>query len=170
MKKILCLSIVVACLGVSSLSAVEQSNTDSLYVGVGIGIEAVPIQYTSSGTGMSLKVGSHLDHLLPKLGAEIEYTKALIEPKSSANKKVDVQTVGAYFTYNINFKNSPVFVRPRLGFMLPNSGDKINSRDFGLSSGADAGLALNKRTNLYLGYTNMGETINNYILGIEYNF
>jgi hypothetical protein len=170
MKRVIVFTTAFLMASTLSLSAADQSAVGSVYVGAGIGIEAVPTQYQSSGTAMSLKVGSKLDYLLPKLGGEIEYTKSIIQPKSSATHKVDVQTVGAYFTYDINFKNSPIFVRPRLGVMLPNSGDKINSRDFGLSSGADLGVSLNKRTNLYLGYTHMGETINNYIAGFEYRF
>lgn len=170
MKKVIGFGTALVMASALSLSAAQQNDMGSIYVGAGIGIEAVPTQYDSSGTAMSLKIGTKLDYLLSKLGGEIEYTKSIIEPKSSATNKVDVQTVAAYLTYDINFKNSPIFVRPRLGIMLPNSGDKINSRDVGFSSGADLGVSLNKRTDAYLGYTNMGETINNYIVGIEYRF
>ncbi len=170
MKRVLVFTTAFLMASTLSLSAADQTALGSVYVGAGVGIEAVPTQYESSGIAMSLKVGSKLDYLLPKLGGEIEYTKSLIQVKSSVTNKVDVATLGAYFTYEINFKNSPIFVRPRLGIMLPNTGDKINSTDFGLSSGADLGVSLSKRANAYLGYTNMGETINNYILGIEYRF
>ncbi len=153
-----------------SLSGAEQSALGSVYVGAGVGLEAVPSGYVSSGTAMSLKVGSKLDSFLPQLSGEIEYTKSLIQPKSSPTNKIDVATLGAYFTYDINFKNSPLFVRPRLGILLPNMGNKINSRDLAISAGSDFGVLLSKRTSAYLGYTNMGETINNYIVAFQYRF
>ena len=148
----------------------QGSSCSSLYVGAGLGIEAVPSTYDASGTGLSLKVGTHLDSFLPKLGAEVEYTKSVVAIKRSSREDVNVQTVAAYLTYDITFPRSPMFVRPRIGFMLPNSGDKINSTDFGLSAGADVGVMLNKHVNAYVGYTNMGETVNDYILGLEYKF
>jgi hypothetical protein len=167
-KKIISILVICGLAGALSLNAAEESS--GLYVGAGLNVEAVPDAYDSSGIGMNLKVGAHIDQVLPKLGVEAEYTRSISEPKNPASKKVEVQTVAAYLTYDICFKNSPMFVRPRLGVMLPNVGDKINSRDFGLSSGADVGVAISRSVSAYFGYTNMGETVNNYTLGVEVYF
>lgn len=168
MKKIISILVICGFAGVLSLSAAEESS--GVYVGAGANVEAVPDSYNSSGIGMNLKVGAHIDQVLPKLGLEAEYTRSMSEPKNPASQKIKVQTVAAYLTYDICFKNSPMFVRPRVGVMLPNVGDKINSRDFGLSSGADVGVAISRSVSAYFGYTNMGETINNYTLGVEIYF
>ena len=170
MKKALLLTALMTVGSASAFASCEQTSGCSIYVGAGVGIQAVPSTYNAAGTGLSLKIGSHLDYILPKLGVEAEYTKSIVAVKSSATNQITVQTYGAYFTYDITFTNSPVFVRPRLGFMIPNGADKINSTDFGFSSGADLGVKINKQMNTYVGYTNMGETINNYILGLEYKF
>lgn len=168
MKKIISMMIMVGLVGVLSLNAAEKNS--GIYIGAGANVEAVPDTYDNSGIGMSFKIGAHVDQILPKLGIEAEYTKSMSEPKNAALTKIKVETLAAYLTYDICFKNSPVFVRPRLGFMQPNMGDKINSRDFGISSGADVGVAISNNISAYFGYTNMGETVNDYTLGIEFYF
>ncbi len=166
MKKIIYAILMFSLVGV--VNAAEVRN--SIYVGAGANIQAVPDSYNNSGVGMSFKLGAHLDELMPNLGAEVEYTQSMSEPKNAASTKVKVKTLAAYMTYDICFKNSPVFVRPRIGFMQPNLDDKINSRDFGLSAGADVGVAITKSISAYVGYTNMGETLNDYTLGVEFYF
>jgi hypothetical protein len=170
MKKRVAAAALLVIGSVSAFGYCNDSKGCSLYIGAGAAIEAVPSTYDASGTGITLKIGSHLDYILPKLGAEVEYTKSVVAVKQSASNQITVQTVGAYLTYDITFPRSPVFVRPRIGLVAPNNGDKINSTDLILSAGADAGVALNKQVNTYIGYTNLGETINNYVLGLEYKF
>ena len=170
MKKSLALAALLAIGPVSSFGSCNDSKGCTLYIGAGAAIEAVPSTYNASGTGVSLKIGSHLDYILPKLGIEAEYTKSVVAVKQSTSNQITVQTVGAYLTYDITFPRSPIFVRPRFGLVAPNNGDKINSTDLILSAGADAGVALNRHVNTYIGYTNLGETINNYVLGLEYKF
>lgn len=168
MKKFLFIMAIIGFAGISSTLCADEKS--GVYVGIGANVEAVPVGYDSSGIGFSLKLGTHLDEVLPKLGVEAEYTNSLSDPEDRASHKVDIQTLAAYMTYDICFNNSPVFVRPRIGFMVPNVGDKINSRDFGLSAGTDVGVAISNNVSVYFGYTNMGETVNDYTLGVEIYF
>lgn len=151
----------------TSMFAQQQSG---LYVGAGLGVEAAPKDF-DSGLGLALKGGIHLDQVLANLGAEVELNKSLSDP-SFGPVKIDVLTLAGYMTYTIKFPNSPLSVRPKFGVILPNLGDSksVNSRDFGLSTGIAGVLQINKNLNAYLDYTNMGEVINNYSVGVEFNF
>lgn len=167
MKKI---AAIVACTGILSISSLYADTIpNNLYVGGGFNVDGVPSAYTT-GVGMELKVGAHLDQILPRLGVEAEYTGSLTDPKNPNNHNINIQTLGGYVTYDIYFRNSPIFVRPRFGVVLPNLGDKINSRDARLSAGADVGINISKSVSAYIGYTNISEVIDNYTVGIEYNF
>ena len=156
----------------SALYGVEKkSEFSNVYVGAGLSVEAVPKGADSHGTGLVLKAGTQLPQLLKHLGAEVELTTSLIDPEWG-NKDINVITLAGYMTYDIRFPSSPVFVRPRAGFILPNLGnsDSVNSRDFGISTGLACLIELNEQMNAYVDYTNLGENINNYTAGVELKF
>lgn len=152
-----------------SSSAIAK-NQNHWYVGTGIGVLAT-VKDATSGLGLALKGGVTLDSVLPNLGAEVEFNKSLVNPEYGSIQE-DVATLAGYFTYNIALGNSPISVRPKFGVILPNLGDaqSVNSRNLGFSTGVAGVLTINKNLNAYLDYTNLGEKINNYSVGVEFHF
>ncbi|MEA3373680.1 MAG: outer membrane beta-barrel protein [Campylobacterota bacterium] len=171
MKKIV--TAVLTLLLTSSLINAEESNELSgFYVGAGLAIHAVPNDWDDNGLGLVLKGGAALPQVLNNLGMEVELTTSLSDPETHNGHDVSILTLAGYMTYNIRFPDSHIFVRPRAGFILPNLGDtkSVNSRNFGISTGIAAVVELNKQMNVYGDYTNLGENINNYTVGVELKF
>jgi len=140
------------------------------YIGSGVGVLATP-KGTDAGVGIAIKGGLYLDQILDNLGAEMELNFSVKNPEVNASK-IAIITFGTYLTYDIKFKNSPISVRPKFGFVLPNLGDSnsVNSRNFALSSGIAAVLKIDDDLNVYIDYTNLGESVNNYSAGVEFRF
>ena len=154
----------------STLFAQEQSGSaNSAYVAAGIGLEAMP-KNVDNGFGLSLKGGVELNQVLKNFGVEAELTTSLVAPEYSGGNKIDVFTLGVYTTYTIAIPNSPVSVRPKFGFILPNLADEINSRDVALSTGIAALLKVNEQIDGYIEYVNTSEMMNNYMVGVQVNF
>ncbi|MEJ2500667.1 MAG: outer membrane beta-barrel protein [Campylobacterales bacterium] len=165
MKKIA--SVATALLLSSSLFA-QQQGSNGIYVGVGLGLEAMP-KHVDNGMGLALKGGVELDQLLKNFGLEAELSTSLIAPEVNDNN-IDVLTLGLYTTYTIAIPNSPVSVRPKFGVILPNLSDDLNSRDVALSTGVAGLFNLNEQIDIYAEYVNTSESMNNYMVGVEINF
>ena len=149
----------------------KKSELSNVYIGVGLAVEAVPKGADDHGIGLVLRVGAPLPQLLKNLGAEVELTTSLVDPEWG-KKDINIITLAGYVTYDIRFPDSPLFVHPRAGFILPNLGnsDSVNSRDLGISTGLACLVELNEQMNAYIDYTNLGENINNYTAGVELKF
>lgn len=161
-------SIAAAFLLSSSLFA-QQQGSNGIYVGAGLGLEAMP-KHVDNGMGLALKGGVELDQVLKNFGLEAELSTSLIAPEVN-DHNIDVLTLGAYATYTIHMPNSAFAVRPKFGFILPNLGDDdLNSRDIAVSSGLAALYSLNSQIDLYAEYVNTSEAMNNYVVGVEINF
>ena len=150
-----------------SSSLLAQGN--GVYMGVGLGIEAMPKAY-DDGVGLALKGGVGLDRLLPHLGVEAELSSSLASPETPGGEKIDIVTGGLYATYTIAIPGSPFSVRPKFGLILPNLSDDIHSRDVAISGGIAGVLEFSRQLDLYLEYVNTSETMNNYVLGLQVNF
>ena len=171
MKKIV--AALSALLLASTLFAAEdKSELSGVYVGVGLAVQAVPDKWDENGIGLVVKGGVALPQVLENLGAEVEMTTSLSDPEDRNGHDVSILTLAGYMTYDIHIPDSSFFIRPRAGFILPNLGDSksVNSRNFGLSTGIAGVIALNKQLNAYVDYTNLGENINNYTVGLELKF
>jgi len=153
----------------SSTALFAQEQTNGLYVGAGIGLEAMP-EHVDNGFGLSVKGGVALDQVLKNFGVEAELTTSLVAPEYNSGKNIDVLTLGAYATYTIVIPNAPVSVRPKFGVILPNLADEINSRDVALSTGVAGLLKVSDQLNAYIEYVNTSEMMNNYMIGVEVNF
>lgn len=138
------------------------------HVGAGLGILAVP-DGADAGIGLTLKGGVALDSVLQGMGLQVELNKSLIDPEYGPFDQ-DVTTLGAYTTYEIPLPNSQMALRPRFGVILPNLGDDVDSRDFILSSGFGAIYKVDAKMNLYVDYTVLGDSVNNYSAGLEIKF
>ncbi|MBU1659832.1 hypothetical protein KKG72_12405 [bacterium] len=168
MKKII-LILFLFCLAGSSVWAEER--LQSAYFGVAIGVMAVP-ENVDAGMGLALKGGVDLNNVLQNLGAEVELQKSIIDPEYGRSNDVNIVSLAAYATYDINIPSSKFAIRPRFGIILPNLGDKdsVNSRNYGFSSGLDVSFKVSDELKLYGGYTNLGENVNTYLAGIEIHF
>jgi len=165
MKKTLLALTLVAC-----VMHAESTTTDQgLYAGVGLGIMATDDK-GDAGIGVSLKAGLSLEDTLKGLGLQVELNKSLSDPENRNNNDIDVLTMAVYTTFDIEIPNSKVTLRPRIGMILPNMKDDIDSRDVILSSGFGMMYALEDNLRLYADYTVLGESISNYSAGLEIKF
>jgi len=152
-----------------SSSLFAQQGNHGVYMGVGLGLEAMP-KHVDNGLGLAVKGGIHLDEVLPHLGAEMELTTSLVAPEYKGGVDINVFTLGFYATYTIALPNTPIAIRPKFGFILPNLSDEINSRDFALSTGIAGVYTINRVFDAYVEYVNTSEAMNNYMVGFNINF
>ena len=166
MKKILLALAILA-----SIAYAEDSVTDDqgLYAGVGFGIMATD-DNGDSGVGLSLRAGAKLDNALKGFGLQVELNKSLVDPERHNNRDIDVMTLATYATFDISIPDSKVTLRPKIGAILPNLNDDIDSRDIILSSGFGLTYQIEKSARLYADYTVLGEKISNYAVGVEVTF
>jgi opacity protein-like surface antigen len=155
----------------TSMSYAQETDTvnQGLYVGAGLGILATDDK-GSAGIGLSLKAGVSLDETLKGFGLQLELNKSISDPENANHKDIDLMTMAAYTTFDITIPNSKVALRPRIGVILPNLKDDIDSRDVILSSGFGMTYALQDNMRLYADYTVLGESISNYSAGLEIKF
>ncbi len=146
------------------------SELGGFYVGTGVAVEAVP-KNQDNGVGLLIKGGKKLDSVMQNLGVEVEMTASLIDPEYNG-KKADILTLATYATYDIALPKVPVTVRPRFGVIAPNLGDNesVHSRNIGFSTGLLAAFRVTPHVSLFIDYTNLGEMINDYAIGAEFNF
>ena len=166
MKKfILVLSITLAI-----VSSAYAQNKQDVYVGGALGVMAVP-DGADAGIGLALKAGFGLEGVLQHLAAEVEIQKSIMNPEYGG-VDVDILTLAGYAVYNIAIPSSQITLKPKFGVILPNLGDdeSVNSRNYGFSSGLDVVLKISNEMNGYIGYTNLGENINTYNVGVEFHF
>lgn len=153
--------------------AAEQSTSQKFYAGAGLGIMATD-DNGDAGLGLSLKAGTYLDKVLKGMGIQAELNKSLSDPEHDNNRNFDrdinVMTFALYTSYDILIPNSDFTLRPRIGVILPNLNDDIDSRDLILSSGFGALYNLQDNLRLYVDYTVLGEQISNYSAGVEFTF
>ena len=168
MKKILITLAVLA-----SIVCAEDSVADDqgLYAGAGIGIMATDDD-GDAGIGLSLRAGVKLDNALKGFGLQVELNKSLVDPERGRhnNNDIDVMTLATYATFDIAIPDSKVTLRPKIGAILPNLNDDIDSRDLILSSGFGLTYQIEKSVRLYADYTVLGEKISNYAAGVEVTF
>jgi len=168
MKNILKVALVMLML--STISYAKDAAADQgLYVGTGLGIMATN-KNADAGLGLGLRGGFELDNVLKGLGIQVELNKSLSHPETNSGKDVDVMTLATYAAFDIPIPNSKMTLRPRIGVILPNLQDDIDSRDFILSSGFAVTYTLQKNLRLYADYTVLGEGISNYSAGVEIKF
>ncbi len=168
MKKIL---IVLAIL-TSTIYAEESVEADQgLYAGAGLGIMATD-DNGDAGLGLSLRAGVKLDKALKGFGLQVELNKSLVDPERGRNNNndIDVMTLATYATFDIAIPDSKVTLRPKIGAILPNLNDDIDSRSLILSSGFGMTYKIEKNVRLYADYTVLGEKISNYAAGVEVSF
>jgi len=168
MKNILKIALVMLMLSAVSY-AKDVAADQGLYVGAGLGIMATN-KNADAGLGLSLRGGFELDNVLKGLGIQVELNKSLSDPEASNGKDVDVMTLATYAAFDIPIPNSKVTLRPRIGVILPNLQDDIDSRDFILSSGFAVTYTVQNNLRLYADYTVLGEGISNYSAGVEIKF
>jgi hypothetical protein len=137
------------------------------YVGGGFGFMATPdVSGAENGLGLTLKAGATgFIEAMPEAGALIELNKSL-----TGLNDADILTLAAYASYDIVIPNSNFAIRPKFGVILPNAGDKMNSRDITFSSGIGAKMSLNQQFDVYVDYDVLGEGITNYSIGAEFKF
>ena len=166
MKKVL-----IALSILASIVCAEDSVTDDqgLYAGVGFGIMATDDK-GDAGVGLSLRAGAKLDNALKGFGLQVELNKSLVDPERHNNRDIDVMTLATYATFDIAIPDSKVTLRPKIGAILPNLNDDIDSRDLILSSGFGLTYQIEKSVRLYADYTVLGEKISNYAAGVEITF
>jgi len=166
MKKFMLVLIVA----LSIVSGAYAQNKQDVYVGGALGIMAVP-DGADAGVGLAVKVGFGLESVLEHLAAEVEIQKSIMNPEYG-RVDVDILTLAGYAVYNINIPSSQITLKPKFGIILPNLGDdeSVNSRNYGFSSGLDVVLKISNEMNGYVGYTNLGENVNTYNVGIELHF
>jgi len=156
----------------TSVSFAQSSSTQStgIYLGAGAGIMAINDKEGDFGLAMSLRGGMALNHILKGFGVQIELNNSLIDPETRNNIDIDVMTMALYTTYDISIPNSGVKLRPKIGAILPNMKDDIDSRDLILSSGFGMTYGLRKDLRLYADYTVLGSGVSNYSAGLEFKF
>ncbi len=152
-----------------SFAADGGSDDQGLYGGAGVGIMATN-KHGDAGLGLSLRGGVELDSALEGLGIQVELNKSLSDPENAANQDIDVMTLATYATFDIDIPSSNVTLRPKIGVILPNMKDDIDSRDIILSSGFGMTYKIDGNLRLYADYTVLGEAISNYSAGLEIKF
>lgn len=152
-------------------AANTSSNNQELYLGAGLGVMATD-DNGDDGIGLSLRAGVPLNNVLKGFGLQLELNKSLVDPERNRNwnSDIDVVTFATYATFDIVIPHSKVTLRPKIGVILPNLDDDIDSRDLILSSGFGMTYSVEHNVRLYLDYTVLGEQISNYSAGIEIKF
>lgn len=165
------LKIVLALTMLSGVSQAADTKTENqgLYAGAGLSVMATD-DNGDAGMGLSLRAGAALDDVLKGLGIQVELNKSLTDPENGNNRDIDVMTMAAYTTFDIQIPNSKVTLRPKIGVILPNLNDDIDSRDLILSSGFGMTYAVENNLRLYADYTVLGQAISNYSAGVEIKF
>jgi len=154
----------------SLMQAEELSTNDQgLYAGAGLGILATN-KHGDAGLGLTLKAGVALDSVLKGFGLQAELNKSIIHPEYANNNNINILTTAAYATFDIEIPSTKLTLRPRIGLILPNLKDDIDSRNIILSSGFGATYAIEKNLRLYADYTVLAEEISNYSVGVEIKF
>lgn len=149
--------------------AAEKSASQNIYAGAGLGVMATD-RHGDAGLGVSLKAGTYLDEVLKGMGIQAELNKSLSDPENRNERDIDVMTFALYTSYDIRIPNSEFTLRPRIGVVMPNLNDDIDSRDLILSSGFGVLYDLQDNLRLYADYTVLGEAISNYSVGVEVKF
>lgn len=171
-------TIVKTVVALAMLSGVAQAadkvNDQGLYAGAGLGVMATD-DHGDAGLGLSLRAGAALDSVLKGLGIQFELNKSLSDPEHNYNNNfrdndIEVLTLGTYATFDIAIPNTKATLRPKIGVILPNLDDNIDSRDVILSSGFGMTYAIDSSVRLYADYTVLGEAISNYSAGLEFKF
>ncbi len=168
MKKIL---IALAIFASTVYAQDSVARDQGLYAGAGLGIMATD-DNGDAGVGLALRAGVKLDNALKGFGLQVELNKSLVDPERgrSNDNDIDVMTLATYATFDIAIPNSKVTLRPKIGAILPNLDDDIDSRDLILSSGFGLTYQIEKSVRLYADYTVLGEKISNYSAGVEVTF
>jgi len=164
MKKVLLVLAILA-----SAVYAEDPTDQGLYAGAGFSVMATDDK-GDAGLGLSLRAGIELDSVLKGFGIQAELNKSLSDPENRANRDIDVMTLATYATFDIEIPNSKLALRPKIGVILPNMKDDIDSRDVILSSGFGMTYEIESNVRLYADYTVLGEAISNYSAGIEIKF
>jgi len=154
----------------SASFAQDGASTTGVYLGAGAGIMTINDKKGDSGLGMSLRGGLALDDVLKGFGVQVEINNSLIDPETRNNVDIEVMTTALYTTYDISIPNSAVTLRPKIGAILPNMKDDIDSRDLILSSGFGMTYGLRSDLRLYADYTVLGSGVNHYSAGLEVKF
>jgi hypothetical protein len=149
--------------------AAEQSTSQNIYAGAGLGVMATD-DNGDAGLGVSIKAGTYLDSVLKGMGIQAELNKSLSDPEHGNGRDIDVMTFALYSSYDILIPKSEFTLRPRIGAIMPNLNDDIDSRDLILSSGFGVLYDLQDNLRLYADYTVLGEAISNYSVGVEVKF
>lgn len=170
MLKVVISVIVSVCMAHTLYAKEAAQELGGFYVGSALVVEAVP-KHEDNGVGLLIKAGKKLDAVMKNLGVEAEMTASLMDPEFNG-KKADILTLATYVTYDIEVPKIPLTVRPRFGVIAPNLGDNesVHSRNLGLSTGLLAAYRITPHVSLFIDYTNLGEKVNNYGLGAEFNF
>lgn len=158
-------------IGVSQAADTKTEN-QGLYAGAGLSVMATD-DNGDAGLGLSLRAGAALDNTLKGFGIQIELNKSLTDPErnnNARNNDIDVMTLATYATFDIAIPNSKVTLRPKIGAILPNLNDDIDSRDLILSSGFGMTYTVENNVRLYADYTVLGQSISNYSAGVEIKF
>ena len=148
----------------------STSRATGLYLGAGASIMAINDKKGDPGLGMSIRGGLALDNVLKGFGAQFEINNSLIDPETRNNVDINVITMALYTTYDISIPNSSVILRPKIGAILPNIKDDIDSRNLILSSGFGMTYGLRSDLRLYADYTVLGSGVSNYSAGLEVKF
>lgn len=145
------------------------STDQGLYAGAGFGMMQT-IKEGDAGLGLSLRAGKGLDSVLKGLGIQFELNRSFADPETRSGRDIDVTTFATYATFDIDIPRSKVTLRPKIGLILPNLRDDINSRNLGFSSGFGMTYTLEQNVRLYVDYTVLAELVNNYTVGFEVKF
>ncbi len=169
MNTVLKTALALVMLGSVSYAKDATTGEQGLYAGAGLSVMATD-DNGDAGIGMSLRAGAALDKVLKGFGVQVELNKSLSDPENRNNRDIDVMTFATYATFDISIPDSKMTLRPKIGAILPNMKDDIDSRDLILSSGFGITYAIEKSVRLYADYTVLGEAISNYSAGFEFKF
>lgn len=165
-------NVLLALMLAATLSHAQQKTEQpqqTLYGGLGLGIMATD-DNSDAGIGLSLRGGLALDSVLKGFGLQAELNKSITDPENARHRDIDVMTFALYTTYEIKIPDSKAALRPKIGVILPNLNDDIDSRDLILSSGFGLTYDIEKNLRLYADYTVLGEKISHYSAGLEIKF
>jgi len=169
MKTTLKVLLTLLILSSASAAADTTKQDQDLYGGAGLGVMATD-DNGEAGIGLSLRAGVGLDHVLNGLGIQVELNKSLSDPENRNDRDIDVMTIATYATFDIHIPKSKMTLRPKIGAILPNLKDDIDSRNLILSSGFGITYAIENNVLLYADYVVLGEAISNYSVGVEIKF
>ena len=166
MKKIILMLAILA--SVSNAQAAEPAD-QGLYAGAGFGVMQT-IKDGDAGLGLSLRAGKQLDSVLKGLGIQLELNRSFADPETPSGRDIEATTFATYATFDIYIPDSEVTLRPKIGAILPNLRDDIDSRNLRLSSGFGMTYNIENNVRLFADYTILAEAINNYTVGLEIKF